>query len=121
MNSFYNFSAQKLRKYKNEKIVIDGQVFDSKKEANRYSELKLLVRAGYITDLECQKSFTLIPSQYIGEKCIERAVKYVADFYYFDKHKNKWIVEDTKGYKTRDYIIKRKLMLYKYGIRISEI
>ncbi|MBO7735985.1 MAG: DUF1064 domain-containing protein [Methanobrevibacter sp.] len=115
------YYGNKTPKYKNKKVYLDGREFDSKKEANRYSELKLLASAGYIAELECQKSFTLIPSQYIGEKCVERACKYVADFYYYDLNKKKYIVEDTKGYKTRDYIIKRKLMLYKYGIRITEL
>lgn len=110
-------------KYKNKKYEIDGITFDSKKEARRYAELNLLEASGSIKDLQLQKEFTLIPAQYdpITKKCLERACKYKADFYYYDNLQNKWIVEDTKGFKTKDYIIKRKLMLYVHGIRIQEV
>lgn len=122
-------------KYGNKKTTQDGIFFDSKKEARRYAELKMMLRAGVITDLELQKPFELIPAQYEpvvrygkngkrledGKRCIERACVYKADFTYFDKEKNTMVVEDTKGMRTTEYIIKRKLMLYKYGIRIVEI
>ena len=108
-----------MTKYGNQKIKIDG--FDSRREANRYLELRLLERARKIRDLELQKEFELIPAQYDGKKCVERACKYRADFYYFDIDKNAYVCEDTKGMRTKDYIIKRKLMLQRYGIRISEI
>lgn len=106
-------------KYYNKKVTINGIKFDSKKEANRYRELVLLERAGHITELELQKEFVLIPSQRIDGKVVERPVKYKADFSYMENGKH--IVEDTKGFKTKDYIIKRKLMLYTHGIRITEI
>jgi hypothetical protein len=106
-------------KYGNQKIMLDGICFDSRKEARRYSALKLLERAGKISDLELQKEYTLIPSQYIGKKCVERAVKYKADFVY--QENGKTVVEDTKGMRTKDYIIKRKLMLYIHNIQIKEI
>lgn len=106
-------------KYGNRKTVIDGIQFDSKKEAYRYCELKLLQRAGKIQELQLQKEFELLPSQKIGGKVVERAVKYKADFYYLQD--GRVVVEDTKGVKTKDYIIKRKLLLYRYGIRIIEI
>lgn len=119
-----------MRKYGSKKVTIDGIVFDSKKEANRYCELKLLERAGRITNLELQKPFELIPTQREPEtmtktgkvkqgKVIEQSVKYIADFVYTENGKT--VVEDTKGYKTKDYIIKRKLMLYVYGIKIKEV
>lgn len=112
-------------KYGNKKTRIDGITFQSMREATRYAELKLLEKAGKISELEMQKEFVLIPAQYAGEgkrrKCIERAVKYMADFYYFDFDSGKYVVEDTKGMRTRDYIIKRKLMLYMWHIRIIEI
>lgn len=107
-------------KYGARKTKANGIVFDSKKEAIRYRELKLLERAGEIYELELQKEFELIPAQYIEGKCVERAVKYKADFAYKDML-GRAVVEDTKGYKTPEYIIKRKLMLHKYGIRIKEI
>lgn len=112
-------------KYKNKRVREYGQAFDSKKEAARYGELLLLQKQGYIKNLICQRTFILIPSQYEetenGKKgrCIERPVKYIADFTYDEN--GKLVVEDTKGFKTKDYIIKRKLMLYKFGIKIKEV
>lgn len=112
-------------KYRAKKIKVDGITFDSKREAHRYSELKLLERAGKIEHLELQKEFELIPAQYEQSskrkrgKCLERACKYKADFCYIKNGEQ--IVEDTKGYKTKDYIIKRKLMLYVHGIKIREV
>lgn len=117
-------------KYHNKKIVIDGQVFDSKKEGYRYRELMLLERSGQITDLQRQVKYTLIPAQrepdtigkrggVIKGKLIEREVSYIADFVY--RENGELVVEDTKGIRTKDYIIKRKLMLYVHRIRIKEI
>ena len=108
-------------KYGNKKATLDGITFDSRKEANRYAELKLMQQCGAISHLELQKEFVLIPSQYIDGKCVERACKYKADFYYHDNYSNQWCCEDTKGFKTKDYIIKRKLMLYVHNIRIVEL
>lgn len=119
-----------MRKYGSKKVKYDGHIFDSKREAMRYCELRLLERAGKISSLELQKVFELIPAQREPEtmtktgkvkkgKVIEQAVKYIADFVYTENGET--VVEDTKGFKTKDYIIKRKLMLYVYGIRINEI
>lgn len=107
-------------KYHNKKIEIDGMKFDSKKEGQRYLELKLLQRAGYISDLERQVKFILIPSQKINGKVVEREVTYKADFVYKDDS-GQTVVEDVKGFKTKEYILKRKMMLYFKGIRIKEI
>lgn len=122
-------------KYKNQKTTVEGREFDSRKEARRFSELRILEKAGEISDLKCQVPFELIPEQreaseeiytkgaHKGEKkpgkLIEKKVQYIADFVYTENGER--IVEDTKGIRTKDYIIKRKLMLYKYGIRIREI
>lgn len=108
-------------KYNNKKITVDGQKFDSKKEARRYQELKLLEKAGEIHDLRTQVKFVLIHSQRDEEtgKVIERECSYKADFVY--EEDGKTVVEDVKGYRTKEYIIKRKLMLYRYGIRIREV
>lgn len=106
-------------KYRNKKVVVDGIEFDSKKEARRYSELLLLERAGAIQDLKSQVKFELIPSQRYDGKVIERPCHYIADFTY--QENGFLVVEDTKGLKTKDYIIKRKLMLYLNGIRIREV
>lgn len=96
-------------KYNSRKTVVDGITFDSKKESKRYAELKVLVAAGEISNLTLQTKFEIIPKQK-GE----RSASYKADFYYFDIRKNKWIVEDTKGFKTDAYILKRKLFKLKY-------
>ena len=106
-------------KYRNKKAVVNGITFDSKKEARRYTELLLLERAGAIQELRRQVKFELIPSQRYDGKVVERPCSYVADFVY--RENGNLIVEDTKGLKTRDYIIKRKLMLYLCGIRIREV
>lgn len=103
----------KVSKYRNKKTVVDGIVFDSKAEANRYVHLLLLQNAGAITNLACQVPFELIPKQ-----AGERAARYVADFVYEEDGER--IVEDTKGMKTKDYILKRKMMLFFHGIRIRE-
>ena len=102
-----------MSKYKNRKTTVDGIVFDSKKEAARYQDLRLLERAGEIQDLRCQVRYEIIPKQN-GE----RACYYVADFAY--QEDGNTVVEDVKGRRTRDYIIKRKLMLERHGIRIRE-
>lgn len=102
-----------MAKYNNIKTVVDGITFDSKKEAQRYQTLKLFEKAGMITDLKCQVAFELIPKQ-DGE----RAVKYIADFVY--KELGKVVVEDVKGKRTQVYILKRKLMLERHGIKILE-
>lgn len=108
-----------VSKYRNKKVTFNGIKFDSKKECKRYQELLLLERAGQISDLQRQVRFELIPSQRIDGKVVERAVYYVADFVYEEKGQK--VVEDTKGIRTADYIIKRKLMLHIHGIRIKEI
>lgn len=109
-----------MNKYKN--VKING--YDSKKEYYRSNELKLLQRAGEISGLQEQVPYELIPSQWEvvngKRKCTERAVKYLADFQYIDRDGN-LIVEDTKGNRTKDYIIKRKLMLHVHGIKIKEV
>ena len=105
-------------KYHNRKVSINGETFDSRKEANRWAELKLLQRAGKISDLNRQVHYQLIPSQYENGHLLERGVSYIADFVY--KEDGKLVVEDAKGMRTDAYIIKRKLMLSVYGIRIKE-
>ena len=111
-------------KYGATKTNIDGVIFDSRHEAERYLELKIMERQRLIKDLQCQVPFELIPAQYEKDgnkrgKCIERECIYKADFVYTEG--NALVVEDAKGYRTKDYIIKRKLMLQKYGIRIREV
>ncbi len=108
-----------MRKYGNRKITKDGITFDSMKEFKRFCELSLLERAGEITELKRQVKFELIPSQRIEGKVVERPVHYIADFVY--QENGQTVVEDTKGFKTKDYILKRKMMLHIHGIRIREV
>lgn len=120
-------------KYKAIKTTINGIEFDSRKEARRYQELLLLQRGKAISNLQLQIKFVLIPAQYeeverygkngnklkSHRRLVEKEVSYIADFVY--EEDGKLIVEDTKGFKTKDYIIKRKLMLYEKGIKIREV
>ena len=122
-------------KYNATKVTIDGHTFDSKHEANRYMELKLLERAGTITDLRLQVEFELIPNQYATEKrygkngqrlkdkqvLLERKCSYIADFVYTLNETGETVVEDAKGLRLDTYKLKKKLMLYRYGIRIKEV
>lgn len=111
-----------MSKYGAKKVTYDGKAFDSQKEAQRYAELRLLERGKVIKDLGCQVKYTLIPQQHDENgRVVERAVNYVADFVYIDCKTGQTIVEDAKGFKTKEYIIKRKLMLERYGIRIKEV
>lgn len=119
-------------KYNARKVKVDGIVFASQKEADRWRELKLLERAGKITELKRQVPFLLIPTQreFCNEidekkrrfkkgKVIERKCSYYADFVYMQNGKQ--IVEDAKGKRTDEYVIKRKLMLFLRGIKIREV
>lgn len=117
-------------KYHAKKTVVDGITFDSKKEAQRWQELKLLESAGEISDLQRQVEYLLIPEQRepytIGKrggivkgKLIERKAVYIADFVY--KENGETVVEDVKGMRLADYKLKRKMMLYLHGIRIREV
>lgn len=100
----------------------DGIVFDSMKEANRWDHLRLLLRAGKIKDLQRQVKFVLIPKQLDDRgKTVERECAYIADFTYTDTETGEYIVEDTKGIKTKDFIIKRKLMLWVHKIQVKVI
>lgn len=125
-------------------VTVDGINFQSIREADRYCELKLLQRAGEISNLELQKKYELIPAQYetvktgefykVGDKkgqpktkqvCVEQALSYIADFVY--EENGKTIVEDSKGFRDPSsalyakFVIKRKLMLWIHGIRVREV
>lgn len=94
------------------KTTIDGITFDSKAEANRYLELKLLARGGKIKDLKTQPKFVLVKGfKYNGEAI--RQMSYYADFIYKDLETGNTIIEDVKGYRERTYINKRKVFLRK--------
>ena len=117
-------------KYRNKKIQVNGETFDSMKELRRWRDLKLLEKAGEITELRRQVPFELLPNQREPDKIgprggikkgriIERKAVYVADFVYKDRA-GREVIEDCKGMRTRDYILKRKLILFRFGIRIME-
>ena len=125
----------KRNKYHSKKCVVDGEKFDSKKEAGRYKVLRLLEEEGVIEDLRRQVKFVLIPTQReMPEesarsaggvrnpkqgRVLEQECSYTADFVY--KENGKTVVEDVKGVRTREYIIKRKLMLFMHDIAIKEV
>ena len=115
-------TAGKSGKYGNEKIELSGQTFDSKREGRRYLELQMMLKGGLISDLRLQVPFELIPAQKDQQtgKTIERAVNYVADFVYKTPD-GKTVVEDSKGYRTEVFRIKKKLMLWRHGIEVKEV
>lgn len=109
-------------KYKAKKAVVDGIVFDSRKEAKRYIELKKLEEMGSIRDLSLQVQFELVPSFEIiidGKKRKRRPITYVADFVYYKG--NEKVIEDVKGLRTPVYKIKKKLFEYRYHETIREV
>lgn len=116
-----NAGGMSGNKYGNRKITLDGLKFDSQHEAHRWVELQYMQRAGLISDLRRQVEYVLIPSQTRDGKVIERPVRYVADFVYTQDGEE--VVEDAKSpaTRTREYIIKRKLMLWEYGIQVREV
>ena len=133
----YRFRRKPGVKYNNSKTVVDGITFDSRHEAQRYCELKLLERGKVISNLELQKKFILIPAQYAveerygkngkrlkdGKTLLERECSYIADFVYTLNETGEKIVEDAKSPITRtpEYKIKKKLMLWVHGKHIREV
>lgn len=121
--SFASDGKKKRGKYGAQKVTTaDGETYDSKKEYRRGQQLKELASSGKIKNLHRQVKYELIPAQRdTNGKLIERSCSYVADFVYQDEN-GSVIVEDCKTPATRtpEYIIKRKLMMYKYGIRVVE-
>lgn len=120
-------------KYHAKKVNVNGIWFASIHEAERYKELLLLERAGRISNLKLQVPYELIPAQYElvetftpktnkpkkVKKLVERKVIYKADFCY--QKDGELVVEDAKGMRTKEYIIKRKLLLWRHGIKIKEV
>ena len=122
MTAWRNYNPAKESKYHSEKVTIDGETFDSRREARRWTELKLLEKAGEIKDLRRQVKFVLIPTQRDESgKLIEKECSYLADFTYTDARTGEEIVEDAKGYRTPEYVLKRKLMLWVHKIRVQEV
>ena len=138
------YGKRNRNKLGNTTVTIDGITFDSKKEGQRYCELRLLERVGKITDLRLQVEYDLIPAhfeevptgevykrgEHMGEPkmktvCVERGVSYFADFVY--KENGIEVVEDVKGFRDHEsaaykvFVLKRKMMLHKYGIKVREV
>lgn len=109
------------RKYRNKKTVIGDLKFDSRKEARYYNFLLALEKQGKIHSLKCQVPFHFkIDGKIVRFVDSNRAIKYVADFEYFTSAGERKIV-DVKGFKTRDYLIKKALMMAVHGIKIVEV
>jgi hypothetical protein len=104
---------ERQSKYRNKQTFVDGIQFDSKKEAMRYKELKLLLKVGEIGFLQCQVPYELNPGG-------THSLKYIADFEYVISKTGEKITEDTKGFLTREYKKKRRLMEKLFGIKIKE-
>lgn len=113
------------RKYNNKIIHRKDGKFDSKKEYSVWLKLKRQQEMGLIRDLKRQVPFVLIPTQYEivdkKRKVIEKECKYVADYVWIDNETNESVIADCKGIQTPEFVIKRKLMLYIFGIKIKII
>lgn len=119
-------------KYGNKKVKCGNKTLDSKHERRRYYTLQMLEKAGEISDLRLQVPFEVIPAIYetvevqlktkvkLVQKCIQRATHYIADFVYKDKDGNE-VVEDAKGFRTKEYLLKKKMMRAFLGITIKEV
>ena len=114
-----NYSIFKENKYHNKKCIYKDMKFDSIKERNEYIKLEYQEKVGEITELKRQVSFVLIETFRLDDETY-RQTKYIADFTYKDEKGNYHVV-DTKGFKTKEYLLKKKLMAWKYGIKIEEV
>lgn len=120
-------------KFGNHKVTIDGIRFDSRKEARFYLFLKEAEKKGEISDLRLQVPYELIPAIYEDQvihlktkdktvtKCVQKAVHYVADFVYRETETGNEAVVDTKGFRTPEYKLKKKMMRAFKGIDIIEV
>lgn len=121
-----------MNKYRNKRTFVDGKKFDSHKEAMRYLVLKDRLMSHEISELQMQVPYELLPPIYeektvhlktkdkTVKRCVQRAVRYVADFVYTDLNTGKQIVEDVKGKRTKEYELKKKMMRSILGIVITE-
>ena len=100
--------------------TVDGILFSSKMEAKRYQQLKLLVIAREIKDLQLQPHFLLLPAfERNGQHFL--AINYVADFSYYDCKTKKCVVEEVKGFETEVWKIKKKLFHYRHNMELRII
>ena len=103
-----------MNKYRAKRVEVDGIRFDTRAEARRYGELRLLEAAGTISDLKLQVEYPI----YLKDHYI---CTYRADFVYFDREKDEWIIEDVKGVRTQVYRLKKRLVEASYDITITEV
>jgi len=108
------YRPNRRHKYGAKKTTVNGIIFDSKKEAKRYGELLLLEKAGDIKDLELQPVF-ILQKGFTHKGKLVREIKYIADFKYYDRRAEAWVVEDVKGFRPAEYMIKKKIFLKLYG------
>ena len=110
-----------MRKYRNKKVEIDGHTFDSKKEAQRYQELRWTEKAGLITNLKIQPRYPLQRGEIAVKYPNGRLARYTADFEYFDVETSELITEDVKGYMTKDAKLRIAVFeaLYRRKVRIT--
>lgn len=109
-----------MSKYRAVKATADGIVFDSKKERDYYCYLKMLQQAGEVEDIRCQVEYELQPKFKHGGKTI-RAIKYIADFVVTNKDGTVDVI-DVKGFRTKEYMLKKKILLFKYPyIKFKEV
>lgn len=107
------------KKYRNVRASLDGHTFDSEKERARFAELRLMERAGEISDLKLQPVFELIPPVKENGKVVQRAITYKGDFSYM--REGQLVVEDAKGVRTEVYKLKKKMMRALLGIVVQEV
>ena len=112
--------APRVSKYKNKKAEYKGMIFDSEGERDHYIELELRQRAGEITDLRTQVSYEIQPAFTDSKGQKIRAITYKADFVYYDLRDKRTHIEDYKGFKTKEYLLKKKLLAFR-GIEIEEV
>lgn len=120
-------------KYLNKKTEIDGRVFDSRKEAKYYLYLKQRVADGAISDLRMQVPYELVPAVWeeqvvhlktkdkVVKRQVQKPIMYVADFVYINNETGMTVVTDVKGFRTKEYYLKKKMMRALLGISITEV
>jgi len=105
---------KKQSKYSNVKTSTDGITFSSKKEAKRYQDLRWLEKAGSIKDLKLQVKFEIYPRLTTEHGVIINKRSYIADFVYYDNQIKNYVIEDSKGYQTKEFRMKWRQMQQRY-------
>ena len=114
-------AQRQRRKYGNIPTIVDGLHFDSKAEANRWCELRIMEKAGLIRDLQRQVPYELVPATERPSGGKERSITYIADFVFTNTKTGRTVVEDVKGAEPAVWALKRDLMLYVHGVEIAVV